>query len=175
MHAALNAHEAAHGLHILHRDISPGNILIFGPDEFNESSKGEYESKIDGGLLIDWDLSKYFDPKKEQIGPHQYTRTGTWQFMAADLVERPNTHQTFVHDLESFFLVLLWTVLTEVQTGWTDGHRSSFTGTINPKIYSDWGGPAKTTFLISSIAVSETEFQIPKNPTFADLCVDCTS
>jgi serine/threonine protein kinase len=40
------AHESAYKCGILHRDISPGNILITSDNNF------------DGGLLIDWDLCK---------------------------------------------------------------------------------------------------------------------
>jgi len=52
------AHEVAHNYAgILHRDISPGNILIFGADE-SRDCKDPHNSTIDGGMLIDWDLSK---------------------------------------------------------------------------------------------------------------------
>ena len=51
------AHEAACYTGVLHRDISPSNILIFGERERGDSND-QYESTIDGGMLIDWDLSK---------------------------------------------------------------------------------------------------------------------
>lgn len=54
------AHEAAHRLGVLHRDISPSNILIFGEGEQShpDNPDNAYESTINGGMLIDWDLSK---------------------------------------------------------------------------------------------------------------------
>ena len=53
------AHREAHDNgHILHRDISAGNILIYN----------------NGGLLIDWDMSKDLDlrsdDKKRVVGLH---------------------------------------------------------------------------------------------------------
>ena len=39
-----------------------------GPDDL-------LEWKIEGGILIDWDLSKAVDPDDEQSTARQYTRT----------------------------------------------------------------------------------------------------
>ena len=53
------AHEEAYLANILHRDLSPGNIII-GPD-------GK-------GLLIDWDLSRTFSDVQPQT-PRRATQT----------------------------------------------------------------------------------------------------
>jgi hypothetical protein len=53
-------------------------------------------------------------------------RQVTWEIMAADFVKRSDIPQTLVHDLESFFWVLLWLVLTKVETNWKGGRLSSF-------------------------------------------------
>jgi serine/threonine protein kinase len=58
MSALTGAHDKAG---ILHRDISPGNILIYG----------------DGGLLIDWDLAVPLSGVGNPV--HIGFRTGTWQ------------------------------------------------------------------------------------------------
>jgi len=71
--ARIIAHEAAYKNGILHRDISPGNILITTDDELNRLDP--YESKIQGGLLIDWDLSKIIDPNDNPSTSRQFTRT----------------------------------------------------------------------------------------------------
>ncbi|TFY74279.1 hypothetical protein EWM64_g9734 [Hericium alpestre] len=82
---------------ILHRDISGGNILI------TKSKNGVgYE-----GLLIDWELCKSVSPK----APRRDWRTGTWQFLAAEILMEPRTPHKLRHDLESFFYVLLYHVL----------------------------------------------------------------
>ena len=55
------AHKFAYKCEILHRDISPGNILITS------------DNKFEGGLLIDWDLCK--DMNTQVHGPHHAVRT----------------------------------------------------------------------------------------------------
>ncbi|KIL56590.1 hypothetical protein M378DRAFT_16984 [Amanita muscaria Koide BX008] len=73
---AMQAHQHAYfNAHVLHRDISAGNILI------------TYEGK---GLLIDWDLCvKLMDPNNcNKFAPARLpVRTGTWQFMSAALLQ----------------------------------------------------------------------------------------
>ncbi|KIM60942.1 hypothetical protein SCLCIDRAFT_79200, partial [Scleroderma citrinum Foug A] len=85
------AHKCTYKAGFLHRDLSPGNIII---------SEGR-------GYLIDWDMVKPI----RVATPHRVTCTGTWQFMSACLVEHKSTTHTFWDDLESSFWVLLWTVL----------------------------------------------------------------
>lgn len=140
VYAALVAHEAAYNIGILHRDISVGNIMIVD----NEDAPN-----LPGGILIDWDLCKFIDPRDKHYTP-RHTRTGTWLFMAADLIESPETPQTFTHDLESAFWGLMWLVLSYMQTDWPDTMRSSFLqSTMSPLIYGDRGGPDKSLFLES--------------------------
>ncbi|KAI9805204.1 MAG: hypothetical protein M1825_001040 [Sarcosagium campestre] len=74
---------------ILHRDISIGNILL-------------NEDETDG-FLIDLDLAVESDRLKACGAPG---RTGTKIFMAIGALD--GEQHTFMHDLESFFWVLLW-------------------------------------------------------------------
>ncbi|KAF8549298.1 hypothetical protein OG21DRAFT_1500509 [Imleria badia] len=90
---ALQAHSHAfHVAKILHRDISAGNIIL------TDGGKG---------LLIDWELAK----KVDEGGSRRPDRTGTWQFMSANLLLHPGKMHTFTDDLESFLHVLGWTTL----------------------------------------------------------------
>ncbi|ESK81291.1 other 1 protein kinase [Moniliophthora roreri MCA 2997] len=93
---AIKAHQVAYDeARILHRDISAGNILI--------SADGK------SGFLIDWEFST---PVRDRETPLEHERTGTWQFMSANLLlgKGPYCH-TRIDDLESFFHVICWMVL----------------------------------------------------------------
>jgi serine/threonine protein kinase len=74
----------------LHRDISYNNILLH-PSGFS-------------GFLIDFDLAIYISRQTNSGSSH---RTGTYDFMAIDILLGRSPH-TALHDLESFFYVLLW-------------------------------------------------------------------
>ncbi|EPQ50674.1 hypothetical protein GLOTRDRAFT_17993, partial [Gloeophyllum trabeum ATCC 11539] len=92
------AHAEAFGeAHILHRDVSAGNILILR----TRNADGEIETS---GLLNDWDLSKSIDIQ----GARQADRTGTWQFMSGRLLDDPCKSHELEDDLESFLHVLIY-------------------------------------------------------------------
>src|SRR5258708_986047 len=100
---------------------------------------------------------------------------GTWQFMARDLVQQFNIQHTFAHDLESFFWVLLWIVLTWVPTYYTDAVCSGFIHrTMSPKVCSGSGGSTKMNFLVSSYMLEERveDFRLPNNPSLHALLVE---
>jgi serine/threonine protein kinase len=67
------AHRRAWAAGILHRDLSPGNIMIVEQDEQTD------EPNIKHGLLIDWDLCKVFKRSGSQdvLAPpaRRYSRT----------------------------------------------------------------------------------------------------
>ncbi|KAK3347631.1 kinase-like domain-containing protein, partial [Neurospora tetraspora] len=87
---------------ILHRDISPNNIITTDPET------------ADGfkGMLIDLDMAK-----ARNSGPSGARQiTGTIQFMAIEVLR--NINHTYRHDLESFFYVLLWMC---VRQSWSNG------------------------------------------------------
>ncbi|KAG7091937.1 hypothetical protein E1B28_008329 [Marasmius oreades] len=90
---ALIAHKDAYEKAcIIHRDISPGNIIM-----------------LDGkGFLIDWDVAKFVS----ETTARQNERTGTWQFISARLLMATDpTLHVLADDLESFFHVLSWQIL----------------------------------------------------------------
>ncbi|KAL4244569.1 hypothetical protein ABKN59_009941 [Abortiporus biennis] len=81
---------------VLHRDISPNNIMI---DE-------EAEDDDDSAFLIDWDLCRY--KKDLGNGRAQKSRSGTWAFTSAALLKYPTKQHDLADDLESFVHVLHW-------------------------------------------------------------------
>lgn len=94
MRDAIRAHLSLYEVgQILHRDISPNNIIISNPE------------KSDGfkGLLIDLDLAK----ERNSGARKSEQQTGTIEFMAVEVLGKGVDH-TYRHDLESFFYVLLW-------------------------------------------------------------------
>ncbi|KAI9731295.1 MAG: hypothetical protein M1834_005198, partial [Cirrosporium novae-zelandiae] len=86
---AIRGHESLLDVHILHRDISAGNIML------NEAE--------DDGFLIDLDLAVEIDRKEVSGAPN---KTGTKIFMAIGALD--GEQHSFLHDLESFFWVLFW-------------------------------------------------------------------
>ncbi|KZT18033.1 hypothetical protein NEOLEDRAFT_1143908, partial [Neolentinus lepideus HHB14362 ss-1] len=79
MYDALVAHSYAYErANILHRDLSPNNIL------FIETDDGGVK-----GLLIDWDLCR-----------DRTSLEGTWQFISSKLLRNPTARHTLQDDLE---------------------------------------------------------------------------
>ncbi|PIL24562.1 hypothetical protein GSI_12446 [Ganoderma sinense ZZ0214-1] len=98
---AIQAHHRAWELaHVLHRDISVGNIMILPPK--NNSSERRR------GILIDWDLSRL--ECELGTGPIKLDRTGTWQFRSALSLQYPWKPYMRSDDIESFIHVYLYLV-----------------------------------------------------------------
>jgi hypothetical protein len=157
------AHKGAYLQGFLHRDISPNNILI--------TENPAYE----GGMLIDWDLCQTSFGAEEPGAPHRKSRTvrgvfpsdantlrinvtpasqGTWDYIAADLLDDPGHQHSFVHDLESFFYVLLYLGLVHLRTDWDQGRQSCFMNTvIDRRRFGDSGkgGFGKLLFMVGSV------------------------
>jgi len=133
---AYTAHKKAYLEGVLHCDISPGNILI-----------------VDGGgLLIDWDMCEERNGNEALIG-YRTSRTGTWPFMAADLIvdEDHKVTQTFIHDLESAFYVLLYQALRYRHTSLTEKARSTLHSDVfNTRTVGGLGSRLKLSIMGSS-------------------------
>ncbi|KAF9486843.1 hypothetical protein BDN71DRAFT_1425728 [Pleurotus eryngii] len=101
---AMDAHQQAYKLGILHRDISAGNILM------------TLQAKNRRGFLIDWDHCIFLNEAlKERTGTRVH-RTGTWQFMSAHLTQNPdNASHTVVDDRESALHVLTYMALKHLR------------------------------------------------------------
>ncbi|KAI0447649.1 serine/threonine-protein kinase Sgk2 [Xylaria telfairii] len=106
---------------ILHRDISPNNIIITNP---NAASAHGFK-----GMLIDLDMAKQED--QEQAGAPE--RTGTLQFMAIEVLRGKN--HTYRHDLESFFYVLIWMCARQ---SWKNGFAAAKEWPRQPSDLQKW-------------------------------------
>ncbi|KAH8100113.1 hypothetical protein BXZ70DRAFT_206800 [Cristinia sonorae] len=80
---------------VLHRDISDGNIVIY--------INYDDPTPTTTGLLIDWDLCKY---RTELGNKSQRSRSGTWRFLSAALLNYPLKPNELADDLEAFYHVL---------------------------------------------------------------------
>ncbi|KAF5327224.1 hypothetical protein D9619_005083 [Psilocybe cf. subviscida] len=119
--ALVDTIRAHHGMlikHVLHRDISLDNIMIYTPtvakrsnnlSNTTEESKELPSSALKKGLLIDVDYSVLLpkegsQERKTAVGH----RTGTLPFMAIEILKGQTTSHGAHHDLESLFYVLVW-------------------------------------------------------------------
>jgi protein kinase-like protein len=105
--------------------------------------------------------------------------------MAAELVESSSKPHALIHDLESFFWVLLWIVLTQVKSDLTDEGRTSYLDHMKPTFYSyrsnegtmgskdgvQSGGSSKRVFLSSKALTDGGVFKIARNTTLRDLLI----
>jgi len=141
----------------------------------------EKDEHVEGGMLIDWDLSKPIPDKStatrryartvSQVSealylrvhcPHVCCHQGTWLFMAGDLVRNLDIPQNVEHDIESAFWVVFWIMLSYLQTNLSVGDRSCYLmNTMNPGVF---GGTSvsKALFMASPIALDELE--TPSSP-----------
>jgi serine/threonine protein kinase len=108
---------------ILHRDISPHNLMV-DPNDHNK------------GVLIDLDLAvRVRGSDKKPVGEPQ--PPGTMAFRSIDLCKEPPWEVFYRHDLESFFYVLVW-ILTHFDGGklvlrnrypeWQEGRLADIAG-----------------------------------------------
>ncbi|GJJ15669.1 hypothetical protein Clacol_009947 [Clathrus columnatus] len=138
-------HSAAFKAGILHRDISSGNIMIYN----------------NGGLLIDWDLSK----STKDSGARKSERTGTWRFIACRLVEDPTAVQGLTDDVESFIHVLTWVSFRYAKHNLTDERVDASIALIFDHAYYEKGlakgGHAKINHLNFPSQLMKTEFENP--------------
>ncbi|KAM5541456.1 hypothetical protein V8D89_005010 [Ganoderma adspersum] len=150
---AIQTHHKAWALaHVLHRDISVGNIMILPPG--NDSSERRR------GILIDWDLSRL--ECELGIGPVEPDRTGTWQFRSALSLLYPWKPYMRSDDIESFIHVYLYLVfryhVTDVQS-LSDLVMTFFEG-VSQVHGVKIGGDMKRTFFNAS----KFPYQLPFNP-----------
>ena len=114
--------------HVLHRDLSENNLMVWRPkchriDKQGSSHPASRRRAL--GILNDWDMSSRVvrypgmasvvtmvtsDPSRVAEAEALNNRTGTVPFMALDLLteDGPVPKHLYRHDLESFLWVLIW-------------------------------------------------------------------
>jgi serine/threonine protein kinase len=119
-------YHAYHTGHILHRDISENNLMVFRADPSEDAV----------GILNDFDMAIERLPEAKEaqvIAAHH--RTGTLPFMALELLDNHETEPVHLyrHDLESFFYILIWAA--------THYDFGSQTRRNTPNLMKDWLNP----------------------------------
>ncbi|KAI0641964.1 hypothetical protein C8Q79DRAFT_918222 [Trametes meyenii] len=120
---------------ILHRDVSVGNILIKGEKKLDDKFTGflhdfDYSSMVpDPETVVDASTSTQASvddlgadvpgaPVPSSVDPSsQKERTGTYYFMAIEILKVPDSIHNIHHDLESFYWVLLWVIVRHTNHG----------------------------------------------------------
>ncbi|KAF9644498.1 hypothetical protein BDM02DRAFT_3272377 [Thelephora ganbajun] len=89
---------------ILHRDLSPNNIMYRYIEDVN--AEGEREQQV-YGVLTDYDLSSWTKDLKTDYSRTSQQRTGTPPYMAQELLKGTSTTHLYRHDVESLFYIML--------------------------------------------------------------------
>jgi hypothetical protein len=96
---------------------------------------------------------------------------GTWRFMAADLITNSRIDQTFVHDLESAFHVLLYHAICNMNHSLTEGQAANMVHDfLNARRYAENGGYQK--FFFMSLPGAIDNYDCPSNAPFTKLLSD---
>ncbi|KAI0696572.1 hypothetical protein C8T65DRAFT_583309, partial [Cerioporus squamosus] len=95
--------------HILHGDISAGNVLI-SPTVIRSEQDGELRV-VWKGLLIDWESSRPVAADLQYSPAFRVLAQGTWEYTSAWILDHHSTALATADELESFFYVILYNAL----------------------------------------------------------------
>ncbi|PBK67855.1 hypothetical protein ARMSODRAFT_1085875 [Armillaria solidipes] len=158
---AMEAHQKAYALAgLLHRDISVGNIMM------------TLDRKNRRGILIDWDHCVLVSRVRQSS---RISRTGTWQFVSAHLLDNPNAEYSIVDDRESALYVLVWVALRNLRHSLPPellkDTLSIFDKYVALPLQRDVGGKHKCNALIAGTFGSDIGLKVPGlEGCFAELC-----
>ncbi|GJE90345.1 fungal protein kinase-domain containing protein [Phanerochaete sordida] len=147
-HDAFIAHKDAYQkANVLHRDISPDNIMI--------------DVVTGKGFLNDWDLAKYVGPGAS-LDTHPSERSGTWPYMSAPLLMFPYKPNHLSDDLESFLHSLELLAIRFYQHAKSHKDKKGLSLLVLPAYYASYdeegyhvgGDPKMTAFLAGRPRVS---------------------
>ncbi|KAJ6512148.1 hypothetical protein C8R47DRAFT_1002656 [Mycena vitilis] len=111
--AAVRHHKIALEAGVMQRDVSEGNVLFdeltmegflvdYDYAEFTEQGEANFE---------DWFSARANSANYATIDKSMKDLTGTYPFLAIELLEKTDTAHTLSHDLESFYWLLTWVIL----------------------------------------------------------------
>ncbi|PCH36482.1 hypothetical protein WOLCODRAFT_146289 [Wolfiporia cocos MD-104 SS10] len=102
---AVKIHDEAYTkARVIYRDVSLHNVLV--DDDPPDGRVDRDGNKIPRAFLNDWDLAKFADDMNAE--PMQKSRSGTWQFMSALLLQDPTKKHEISDDLESFVYIIYY-------------------------------------------------------------------
>ncbi|RPD53827.1 hypothetical protein L227DRAFT_480608, partial [Lentinus tigrinus ALCF2SS1-6] len=148
------AHQMAHKkCHLIHRDVSFGNILI---QPRMAESQDHRCCIVWQGLLADWELAKDFRITRAL----QPERTGTWYFMSWYILAYGDRPITIPDELESFVHVLIYAAARLVDHNFPDirGFINDYFDSYSLTAQNDFSCPLGKCHSITNAKLNDTRF-----------------
>ncbi|TBU45832.1 hypothetical protein BD309DRAFT_682107 [Dichomitus squalens] len=99
----------------LHRDITPGNIILYRDIDSESESEKRISKRCRRGYLIDWELSRKCEHgSSHSTNVEDLPVSATWQFLSATVatqLRRTTMTMTHIDDIESLIYVVLYCAL----------------------------------------------------------------
>ncbi|KAL7279685.1 hypothetical protein ACG7TL_006092 [Trametes sanguinea] len=125
LHSTHNAFEALIDAHSkcsrLHRDIHPGNIILYRKAPATTSARLEPRT----GYLVDWESSCVIGDAPPEAGSaiHNYGPSLQWQFLSYDLASGKKSNHELVDDMESMIYVIIYCGMLRLRCKLAENHE----------------------------------------------------